>query len=570
MVRALLTWSSTLLIALATALMPGAAHAAPGDSTGDRGRSVDRWDAVYELAADGSAHVTVEIDFNFGNQPGHGPYWVLPVRQGYDETYDRVYDVTDVSASSPTGAPADVHVEDQGDSLAVRVGDESVDDVSGVHTYVLEYTVHRVMNTTEAGDELYWNVIGTGWETPVSDISVTVVGVADVSQATCWAGASGSDAVCDAAEVSGERAAFTQGSLAPYEPFTIAVAYPEGTYDTTPVLSESNDVARAFRFTPWTVGVALAVLLGGGLVIVRRLRRVGLDQEYAGVAPGLTPLDGVEAAVRPRDRKAPVAVAFAPPEGLRPGQLGTLIDEKADVRDVTATMVDLAVRGYLRIEEEGEDYALVRLRDADESLHPYETMLHDAVFAGRDRVTLADLTTTFHADMAKVQAQLYRNVTGQGWFNRNPSHARNAWAGIGAGVLVAGILGTILLAATTSWALVGIPVILLGVLMLATISVVPARTPEGTRVLAQARGFELYLRTAEGEQLRFRRGRTSSGGTFPTRSRSGSPRSGPASSRGSPRRGCRWRSPPGTWARTRACSGRTPRGSGSGWTPSPR
>src|SRR5206468_3896370 len=45
------------------------------------------------------------------------------------------------------------------------------------------------------------------------------------------------------------------------------------------------------------------------------------------------------------------AVEFAPPDGVRPGQVGTLLDEQANPLDVTATIVDLAVRGYLRIEE---------------------------------------------------------------------------------------------------------------------------------------------------------------------------------------------------------------------------
>ena len=64
----------------------------------------------------------------------------------------------------------------------------------------------------------------------------------------------------------------------------------------------------------------------------------------------------------------PVAVQFPPPEGLRPGQLGTLLDERANVVDVTATIVDLAVRGHLRIEElaaqgalPSRDWLLVKL-----------------------------------------------------------------------------------------------------------------------------------------------------------------------------------------------------------------
>src|SRR5690606_22941775 len=47
-----------------------------------------------------------------------------------------------------------------------------------------------------------------------------------------------------------------------------------------------------------------------------------------------------------------IMVRYSPPEGFTPAEAGTLIDERADVADITSTVIDLAVRGYLRIEEE--------------------------------------------------------------------------------------------------------------------------------------------------------------------------------------------------------------------------
>src|SRR5205807_9609670 len=52
----------------------------------------------------------------------------------------------------------------------------------------------------------------------------------------------------------------------------------------------------------------------------------------------------------PRDQPAPlfqyepVVVEFTPPQNLRPAELGLILDESADTKDVTATIVDLAVR----------------------------------------------------------------------------------------------------------------------------------------------------------------------------------------------------------------------------------
>ena len=154
--------------------------------------------------------------------------------------------------------------------------------------------------------------------------------------------------------------AFTQADLAPGEPLTIAVQYPRGTFaGVEPLLREHWSLARAFALTPATAAGTIAVVGAGGAAMYRRLRRNGFDEQYVGLTPGVVPAPGQAVAVGAR-RHAPVAVQFTPPEGFRAGQLGTLVGEVADPRDVTATIVDLAVRGYLRIEpvDDGDDWRL--------------------------------------------------------------------------------------------------------------------------------------------------------------------------------------------------------------------
>ena len=62
---------------------------------------------------------------------------------------------------------------------------------------------------------------------------------------------------------------------------------------------------------------------------------------------------------------------FQPPAGVQPGMVGTIIDETANPIDVSATIIDLAVRGYLTIEEDAgsgvfsrTDWTLTRQPDA--------------------------------------------------------------------------------------------------------------------------------------------------------------------------------------------------------------
>ena len=49
--------------------------------------------------------------------------------------------------------------------------------------------------------------------------------------------------------------------------------------------------------------------------------------------------------------KGTIVVNYEPPDGLSPAEVGTLIDERVDLRDISAVIIDLAARGYLTIKE---------------------------------------------------------------------------------------------------------------------------------------------------------------------------------------------------------------------------
>jgi uncharacterized membrane protein len=210
----------------------------------------------------------------------------------------------------------------------------------------------------------------------------------------------------------------------------------------------------------------------------------------------------------------PVAVQFQPPKDMRPGQLGTLIDERANTLDVTATIVDLAVRGFLRIEEvekkgwfRAGDWRLVMIHGAPtDELKDYELRLLQGIFDNRSEVLLSELKQTFRSDLEKVQEMLYHDVTRNGWFRGNPSAVRTAWQVGGVLLTLAGAGLTWLLATRTTLGLVGLAVVGAGLVLLFVAPRMPARTAKGTAALAQVRGFREYLVTAEANQIRFEEG----------------------------------------------------------------
>ncbi len=208
-----------------------------------------------------------------------------------------------------------------------------------------------------------------------------------------------------------------------------------------------------------TGGLAGAVLVLGAAALGQRARRRGRDQQYLGLTPGLAPAGAETAETSTRDRRTPVAVQFSPPAGMRPGELGTLIDEVAHPRDVTATIVDLAVRGHLRIEErpaepdakkpKDKSWRLVKLAGPSPGeLLGYERLIYDQLFECRDVVELDNLGESFAGALGITQAELYIAVTERGWFRANPRSVRHRWYGIGTGLVVLGAVLALVLALT--------------------------------------------------------------------------------------------------------------------------
>ena len=59
---------------------------------------------------------------------------------------------------------------------------------------------------------------------------------------------------------------------------------------------------------------------------------------------------------RDPDPGVSVAPQYEPPKGMSPAEAGTLLDDTIHPRDITSTIVDLAVRGYIKIEEKVDTF----------------------------------------------------------------------------------------------------------------------------------------------------------------------------------------------------------------------
>jgi hypothetical protein len=475
-----------------------------------RGEAVRAFAVDVEVGEDGSAVFTETIDYDFDGRPDrHGIFRRLYLTQRCNDEWDRVYPLSVLDVTSPTGAPADWVVEDGPDGTTqIRIGDADR-TVRGRHTYRLRYRLQGVVNAFPGHQELYWNVTGDGWDVPLYDVTVAVHAPAPAFRLACYAGRRGSTATCDAGELAGDRAGFQQQQLMPGEGLTVAVALPAGAVADAPLLLERRwSLARAFSVTPLTVGgsaVLLAALLAG---VAALAFGVGRDRRLAGsptdVAFAPAGADGVPV---PLFERGDSPVEFVPPDGVRPAQLALVRNESVRPLDISATIVDLAVRGALRIEQVGEgrrsDYRLVRLRDDDPDWVDYERTLMNALFTGRNTVLLSELRDRFAKRLGNVIDQVYDNGISRGWFAARPDRVRVRWRALG--ILLTVVSAAVLAAAAafTTLALLTVPLLVASLAIVLFAGRFPRRTPAGTGLRRRIGGFEHFMVDSEAPRARW-------------------------------------------------------------------
>ena len=464
------------------------------------------------VGLDGRLVVTETIEYDFGSHDRHGILAYLPRRAvwGPDPKYYREWRFGALSVSAD-GQPAQHTESGSGDYLVSKVGDPSV-TVNGSHSYVLSFAVDGAFDTyggPDPHDELYWNAVGAGWTVPIDSVRVRVSAPLPVQKATCYQGPAGSTAPCGVPETGGDRqTAFTAEGLGDHQAVTVVVALPKGSVPNAgPILTERHDLRYYLGLrrgpAPFLGALALAVLLAAWVGV--RLYRTGRDRRYADQIPGLAPAAGQAVAeeYRPVGTSPEGPVEFVPPKGVLPGQIGALITEKATVRDVTATVVDLSVRGYITVEDIGEgDWRLTKLKGGDGSLRPYERKLLVSLFSGRDMVLLSKLRNHFAGAHANAVDGIYTDLVAQGWYRVRPDRARQATGCLGGLLLLLTVPAALVFGLVLHLGILALGVLVAGLVLVFGARVAPARTAAGSAAYARALGFRRYIRVAEAAQIR--------------------------------------------------------------------
>jgi len=429
---------------------------------------------------------TITVEFH---RPSHGIYRDIPTAYtdslgGAVRTPTRVFSVND-------GRGKEIKHKDslRGNMLHIRIGDPEK-YVSGAHVYEILYKVENALLFFDDHDELYWNVTGNYWQAEIKKSGCTVSLAPDIATkdfwASCYTGRMGQDESVCKYKSYGRSIEFTASRrLIPSEGLTIAYGWNKGL-----VLPPSRT-----KKLLWSINLAqnwiFAIPFFSLFLMLRIWYWRGRD---------------------PKVRQS-VMVTYGPPKcndrPLSPAEVGALLDERLDSRDITATIVGLAVGGYIRIEEvkkegiifDSKDHYLEKLREPDDALTLFEKELMTCLFGSLKGRMASDLKNTFYKNIDSLKRTLYADLVRDKFFLVSPEKVRVFYIAAGA-VVAAGLLflfNSLLESAGpfrifSASILSALPVIGMARYM-------PAKTKTGAMAYMDILGFEEFLNRAEKDRL---------------------------------------------------------------------
>jgi hypothetical protein len=272
----------------------------------------------------------------------------------------------------------------------------------------IDYGVRNAVRYFDNYDEFYWNVTGNDWPVPIDRASAFVNfpdKAAGALRAQAFTGAYGTAGHEATAEVRGSDAIFETTSPLPMRGgMTIDVYIPKG------VLNEPGPLTRF----AWFLGSNPAIFLPfvTAAVMFTLWWYKGRDPD-----PGRS-----------------IAPMYEPPAGISPAEAGTLIDDTIHPRDITCTIVDLAVRGYIKIEEvvdkgiifHHKDYVfhLLKPRDQWSDLSPHERIMLENIYTGDASETrLSSLKNHFYTALPLVRQDIMAALKNKGMYLLDPESA---------------------------------------------------------------------------------------------------------------------------------------------------
>lgn len=441
---------------------------------------IESFESEITLNSDSSALVRESIMVDFSREFHRGIERSIP----YEYANERETPIKLEQATDENGESWKLKTFKENGYFVVQMTTWNDSQLKGKAVFNLEYTVKNAFNFFEDHDEFYWNVNGTDWVVATKSTKATVHLPQEINPDTlkfaCYTGTYGSDLKnCSWEKIDPQSFLFkTSSILKAYEGLTIVLGLPAKTV--TPP-------SRAENFW-WYIKDHMIIFLPLIILIVMILmwRSYGRDDQ------------SVSNTIMPH---------YTPPKGLLPSETGTIIDETVDPKDITATIIDFAIKGFIKIKElekpglfgKKTDYVL-------ELIKPYETNkqfendILSPIFPNNktgETKKISELENSFYRHVPGIKSAIIKQLIKDDYFPHDPESIKATYYIIGGIILFLFVLQIFDDELTTlSLGLSGLIILLFGHAM-------PRKTKKGTEAYYQLKGLYEYINTAEKDRMKF-------------------------------------------------------------------
>lgn len=428
--------------------------------------NIEKFSADIGISSDSAITVAETIDINFLNEQ-HGIYRNIPVAYQDKNGNNLSLHLNVISVKNGEGDDYQYKISKDGKNLQIKIGNPSR-TIFGRNTYIIKYKVSRAINYFADHDELYWNVTGSDWAVPIDNVAAKVSLGFAVPQGglkvACYTGALGSTAEDCSMNIKDNAINYIAHDF-----LTVVIGWPHG------ILVSPSHYRQALWFVQDNWIVALPVLV---FIILLYLwwckgRDVG--------------------------GKKTIIAEYDPPDNLTSAEVGTLIDARVQPRDISSIIIDLAVRGYLKIKEVESQGILLKTKDwqfikvkEEADLKEHEKLVMQGIFGSKSEANLSSLKSTFYKTRRQIENYLYQEMAQLGYFVSNPKTVRGSYALVGIGIAMLGFaFGSALgAAAIFSFVISGILFVLFSLIM-------SKKTNKGMLAYEKSLGLKEYISRAE-------------------------------------------------------------------------
>ena len=427
-----------------------------------------------EVREDSSVLVEERIIADCGNATDkHGIFRILPTKFKTEEkTF--ITPVTLLEITDFNGNPHKFSTKKTSDAITWKIGDPDI-TVRGENYYKIKYIVENAVRTENPNfDEFYWNLLGPFWDLEIDNFEATIV-FPEKGAVDYYTG--------ELKNKSKELASYIwedEHTLKVYsisrvpkmQGITISVVLPKIFTPYTPSFKEKY--GDLFWFLIPVIVFTIFYMLWV---------KYGND---------------------PKITKTTIP-EYDVPENLTPMELGMVMTNgRWFSKYITAAIINLAVKGYIKIEKESfkiliftkNDFKLTKLKDEGD-LSGDEQMLMRKLFDGKKTVMISDLKNSFYKDVKKIKERVMDNLYDKKLVEVIGMQLKGFIIFIGGAFVFFGV------SYLSRDFYFGLSLVISGLISIFFGIIMAKRTEKGTEVMWKIKGFRLYMKTAEEHRQRF-------------------------------------------------------------------